>query len=79
MRAQDNMAKVYAQLDERLTKFIVAQPISFVASALRQRFHDRGGLWGLQHPQPSAIKESRRDGPSRAQPAGLARLGRAGS
>jgi len=46
MRAQDNMAKVYAQLDERLTKFIVAQPISFVASAPRQRFHDRGGLWG---------------------------------
>jgi len=27
------MAKVYAQLDERLTKFIVAQPISLVATA----------------------------------------------
>jgi len=27
------MAKVYAQLDERLTKFILAQPIFFVATA----------------------------------------------
>lgn len=27
------MAKVYAELDERLTKFIVAQPIFFVATA----------------------------------------------
>ncbi|HLQ54159.1 MAG TPA: hypothetical protein VK162_07795 [Streptosporangiaceae bacterium] len=28
------MAKVYAQLDERLTKFIVAQPIFFVAQPI---------------------------------------------
>jgi hypothetical protein len=27
------MAKVYAELDERLTKFIVTQPIFFVATA----------------------------------------------
>ena len=27
------MAKVYAQLDDRLTKFILAQPIFFVATA----------------------------------------------
>ncbi len=45
MRAEDNVAKVYAQLDERLTKLIVAQPIFFVATASRQRFHDRGGSW----------------------------------
>ena len=28
------MAKVYAHLDERLTKFIVAQPIFFVAQPI---------------------------------------------
>jgi Pyridoxamine 5'-phosphate oxidase len=37
------MAKVYAQLDDRLTKFILAQPIFFVATAPRLSAEGEGG------------------------------------
>src|SRR5712691_13535779 len=58
MRAEDNVAKVYAQLDERLTKLIVAQPIFLVATASRQRFHDRGGSWRVVGvPAPATLRD----------------------